>query len=70
MASRVPRTRFDSRSTLGSDRWLPSHEQRRGGSPYFSEVKTPYDLIARIHSDKISMEEAISRVEGVLVGRG
>ncbi|MFM7161834.1 MAG: hypothetical protein ACKO3P_15890, partial [Planctomycetaceae bacterium] len=44
--------------------------QRRGGSPYFSEVKTPYDLIARIHSDKISMEEAISRVEGVLVGRG
>jgi predicted RND superfamily exporter protein len=44
--------------------------QRRGASPYFSEVKTPYDLIARIHSDKTSMEEAISRVEGVLVGRG
>jgi len=44
--------------------------QRRGASPYFAEVKTPYDLISRIHSDKIPMEEAIARVEGVLVGRG
>ncbi|MCY2964687.1 MAG: hypothetical protein NT069_13800, partial [Planctomycetota bacterium] len=44
--------------------------RRRGASPYFDSVRTPYDLIAQIHSDKIPMEESIARVTGVLVGRG
>jgi predicted RND superfamily exporter protein len=47
-----------------------SHGRRRGGSPYFSAVKTPYDLIHQIHSTKIPIEQAIERVTGILVGRG
>ena len=47
-----------------------SHGRRRGASPYFSSVKTPYDLIHQIHSTKIPIDQAIERVTGVLVGRG
>ena len=47
-----------------------SHGRRRGASPYFASVKTPYDLIHQIHSTKIPIEQAIERITGILVGRG
>ena len=42
----------------------------RGGSKYVERVCTPHDLIARMRKNKVSQEEAIERLEGVLVGAG
>ena len=49
---------------------VDSQGRRRGASPYYSSVKTPYDLIHQIHSTKIPIDQAIDRVTGILVGRG
>ncbi|GAB4160847.1 MAG: hypothetical protein Tsb009_38180 [Planctomycetaceae bacterium] len=46
---------------------------RRNGSPYVEHVVTPQEIIKRIRdasNDKVSLEEAIKRLEGVLIGPG
>ncbi len=42
----------------------------RGGSKLIAKVRTPQDLIGQMHKNKVSRDEAIDRLEGVLVGAG
>jgi hypothetical protein len=44
--------------------------RRRGGSKYFSRVRTPHDLLAQMRKNKIPQDEALRRLEGVLIGSG
>ena len=41
----------------------------RGGVPYVERVVTPHEIIDRMTDRKVSRQEAIRRVQGVLVGR-
>ena len=43
---------------------------RRGGSPYVGKVVTPRDVLARMTDRKIEPEEAVRRLENVLIGAG
>ncbi|MBS0260436.1 MAG: MMPL family transporter [Planctomycetes bacterium] len=47
-----------------------AHGKLRGGSRYFERVCTPHDLLARMRKNKISADDAIERLEGVLIGSG
>jgi uncharacterized protein len=42
--------------------------RRRGGSKYFERVRTPQELLLQIEKSKVSREEAIRRLQGVLIG--
>lgn len=44
--------------------------QRRGASKYFARVRTPHDLLAQMEKMKIPHDEALARLEGVLIGSG
>ncbi len=44
--------------------------KRRGGSKLIEQVRTPNDLINTMRKNKVSREEAIRRLEGVLIGAG
>jgi predicted RND superfamily exporter protein len=41
----------------------------RGGIPYVDRVVTPHEIIDRMTARKVTRQEAIRRVQGVLVGR-
>lgn len=43
---------------------------RRGGSPYVAAVYTPHDTIARMVRYEVDAQEALRRLEGVLIGQG
>jgi predicted RND superfamily exporter protein len=43
---------------------------REGGSPYFSDVTQPSDLLKRIHAAGLPFETAIDRAQGLLIGKG
>lgn len=43
---------------------------RRSGSPLIKSVTTPQNLIARMVKYDVEVEEAVSRIEGVLIGTG
>lgn len=62
-----PRARIFARKLEGT----PDNQGvRRGGSPYVTNVITPFDLIERMESHGVDRADALKRVEGVLVGRG
>ena len=44
--------------------------RRRGGSKYFERIRTPQELLAQMQKNKIPYEEALHRLEGVLIGTG
>ncbi|MGE5193734.1 MAG: efflux RND transporter permease subunit [Deltaproteobacteria bacterium] len=44
--------------------------KRRGGSKLIEKVRTPHDLIAQMRKNKVSRDEALRHLEGVLVGSG
>ncbi len=44
--------------------------KRRGGSKLIEQVRTPNDLITTMRKNKVSRDEAIRRLEGVLIGAG
>ena len=43
---------------------------RRGGSPYFAGVATPQKLLLRITNRDVELEEALDRINGILIGSG
>ena len=47
-----------------------SQGKRRGGSKFIERVRTPQELIGQMRKNKASRDEAIDRLEGVLVGAG
>jgi predicted RND superfamily exporter protein len=49
---------------------VDANGKRRGGSKFIERVCSPQDLIARMRKNKISREEAVERLEGVLIGSG
>lgn len=44
--------------------------RRRGGSKYFDRVRTPQDLLVQMQKNKIPHDEALRRLEGILIGAG
>ena len=44
--------------------------KRRGGSKFIERVRTPQELIGQMQKNKASRDEAIERLEGVLLGSG
>ncbi|MSR59012.1 MAG: hypothetical protein EXS05_15430 [Planctomycetaceae bacterium] len=44
--------------------------RRHGGSKYFERVRTPHDLIVQMQKNKIPHDEAVHRLQGILVGAG
>lgn len=44
--------------------------RRRGGSKFFDRVRTPQDLLVQMQKNKIPHEEALRRLEGILIGGG
>ncbi len=49
---------------------LDQEQVKRGGSPYIEGVLTPREVASRIVAQEIEPNEAIRRLEGVLIGRG
>lgn len=43
---------------------------RRGGSPYITEVYTPQDGLQKMVAYGVDAEEALQRLQGILIGRG
>jgi len=43
---------------------------REGGSPYVRDVSLPTDLLQRMVSEKVSLETALERANGLLIGPG
>ena len=41
-----------------------------GGSPYAGGVKTPLDLLERLHRSKIEPDDAVRRLGGIIIGHG
>jgi predicted RND superfamily exporter protein len=44
--------------------------RRRGGSKFFTRVRTPHDLLVQMRKNKIPHDEALRRLEGILIGSG
>jgi uncharacterized protein len=44
--------------------------RRRGGSKYFDRIRTPQDLLGQMQKNKIPYDEALRRLEGILIGAG
>src|SRR5258708_5736530 len=44
--------------------------RRRGGSKLIERVRTPQELVGQMQKNKASRDEAVERLEGVLVGSG
>lgn len=44
--------------------------RRRGGSKYFDRIRTPQDLLVQMQKNKIPYDDALHRLEGVLIGSG
>ncbi len=49
---------------------VDANGKHRGGSKFIERVCSPHDLLARMRKNKISREEAVERLEGVLIGSG